>query len=156
MQHQMKRRTIIAIAMVGLSRMAGAHTLSASEVEAACQSVKVADAHEKCIKTYGSMDLRSYTVAVEISGKPFALNLEDGGSPKSASADGVTVQIMAQPSLHDGVLNGLLFVSDKKVSPSEKGWFGPPTSVVIRSDLPLIVTTPTGKRVTMIVRNIQS
>ncbi|KVF80069.1 MULTISPECIES: hypothetical protein [Burkholderia cepacia complex] len=156
MQHQTKCKTILAIAMVVLWGMAGAHTLPTSEVEVACQNVKGIDAHKKCVMTYGSMDLRSYTVAVEIAGKPFTLDLEDGGSPKLASAEGVTVQIMAQPSLHDGVLNGLLIVSDEKVGPGEKGWFGPPAPVVIKRDLPLIVTTPTGKRVTMIVRDIQS
>ncbi|WP_042974552.1 hypothetical protein [Burkholderia sp. AU4i] len=153
----MKRKPfIVAIAVVALSRIAGAHTMQASEVVSACQNVKGTDAHEKCLKTYGSMELRSYTVAVEVAGKPFTLNLEDGGSPKSASADGVTVQIMAQHSLHDDALEGLLFVSDEKVSPSEKGWFGPQAPVVVKRDLPLILTTPTGKRATLIVRNIQS
>ncbi|KAH0416434.1 hypothetical protein KCU90_g13645, partial [Aureobasidium melanogenum] len=142
--------------MVVLPRIGGAHGLPASEVEASCQNVKVRDDHQKCLKTLGSIELRSYTVAVEIAGKPFTINLEDGGSPNGASAEGVTVQIMAQPSLHDGALKGLLFVSDEKADPSEKGWFGPPAPVVIQSDLPVVVTTPTGKRVTMIVRNIQS
>lgn len=81
------------------------------------------------------MDLRSYTVAVDIAGKPFTLNLEDGGSPQSASAEGVTVQIMAQPSLHDGVLKGLLFVSDEQVAPAESGWFAFYILVVVPIEL---------------------
>ncbi|KVM99730.1 hypothetical protein WJ62_16715 [Burkholderia diffusa] len=67
----------------------------------------------------------------------------------------MTVQIMAQPSLHDGALSGLLLVSDEQVGPAKKGWFGPPTPVVIKGDLPIIVTTPTGKRITISVRNVQ-